>query len=103
MWRRPLQVRDLVPALAPTISILLALAAIRSIWPQMFAPWSQFRRRSKSIPNRLQRIVVFVRHIPDLSHRPLVDLAIAPRDHATRALDLVRPRRAHSHFHLDNL
>src|SRR5436190_17455791 len=58
----------------------------------------------QSLPRtRLQRIVVFVRYIPDLSHRPLVDLAIAPRDHATRALDLVRPRRAHSHFHLDNL
>src|SRR5947199_7857463 len=52
---------------------------------------------------RLQRTVVFVLHVPDLSHRPLVDLAIAPRDHATRALDLVRPRRAHSHFHLYNL
>src|SRR6266581_1618549 len=32
MWRRPLQVRELVPALAPTISILLALTAIWSIW-----------------------------------------------------------------------
>src|SRR5205809_3953978 len=35
----------------------------------------------QSLPRtRLQRIVVFVRHIPDLSHRPLVDLAITPRE-----------------------
>ena len=102
MWRRPLQVRELVPALAPTISILLALAAIRSIWRQMFAAMVTIPASIKVYPERAFN-VVFVRHIPDLSHRPLVDLAIAPRDHATRALDLVRPRRAHSHFHLDNL
>ena len=60
MWRRPLQVRELVPALAPTISILLALAAIRSIWPQMFAAMVTIPASIKVYPERAFNVSLYL-------------------------------------------
>ncbi len=60
MWRRPLQLRELVPALAPTISILLALAAIRSIWPQMFAAMATIPASIKVYPERAFNVSLYL-------------------------------------------
>jgi len=60
MWRRPLQLRELVPALAPTISILLALAAIRSIWPQMFAAMVTIPASIKVYPERAFNVSLYL-------------------------------------------
>ena len=60
MWRRPLQVRELVPALAPTISILLALAAIRSIWRQMFAAMVTIPASIKVYPERAFNVSLYL-------------------------------------------
>jgi hypothetical protein len=60
MWRRPLQLHELVPPLAPTMSILLALAAIRSARPQMFAAMVTIPASIKVYPERALNVSLYL-------------------------------------------
>ncbi|MEP6602894.1 MAG: hypothetical protein ABJB69_03000, partial [Spartobacteria bacterium] len=59
-WKRPLQLRHLAIALVPTMSILLALGAIRFIWPEMFAAIVTVPASIKVYPARAFGIALYL-------------------------------------------
>jgi len=60
LWKRPLQLRDLALSLLPTMSILLAVAAIRSLWPQMFTAMVTIPASIKVYPGRAWNVTLYL-------------------------------------------
>lgn len=60
LWKRPLQLRDLALSLLPTMSILLALAAIRLLWPQMFTAMVTIPASIKVYPGRALNVTLYL-------------------------------------------
>jgi hypothetical protein len=59
-WKRPLALRELLLSLVPPVSILLALAAIRWFWPEMFHGMITVPASIKVYPERAPGIVFYL-------------------------------------------
>ena len=59
-WERPLRFRDVAVSIVPTMSILLALAAIRLFWPQMFSAIVTVPASIRVYPERSFVLAVFL-------------------------------------------
>ena len=59
-WQRPLRLRVLVVSAIPTISVLVAIAVIRWLWPQMFAAMVTIPGAIKVYPARALTITVYL-------------------------------------------
>jgi hypothetical protein len=59
-WKRPLQFRDIALSLVPMVSILLSLAAVRVLWPQMFDAVVTIPASIRVYPGRVLNIALYL-------------------------------------------
>lgn len=60
LWKRPLNLRNLASSLLPAMSILLALTAIRFLWPQMFTAMVTIPGSIKVYPGRAFNVTLYL-------------------------------------------